>query len=65
MRFLLAKEDKEKVMNKVLKSIKQSVKALSDNDYEGLGKACTEASAILYSYLYNNIDYGEDKFDED
>lgn len=64
MRFLLAKEDKEKVMNKVLKSIKQSVKTLPDNDYEGLGKACTEAVSILYSYLYDNIDYGEDKLNE-
>lgn len=53
MRFIINKEEKEKLMNKMIKAVKQSAKNLNDEDYEGLSKACTDVIPMLYKFFFD------------
>lgn len=58
MRFTINKEEKEKLMNKMIKAVKQSAKNLNDEDYEGLSNACMDSIPLLYKFFFDarNID---------
>ena len=56
----LNKDSKEKLMNKLIKSVKQEVKNTPNEDPNNLlSKACLDAMPMLYEFMLKHIDYSD------
>ena len=56
----LDKNDRERLMNKLIKSVKQEVKNTPNEDPENLlSKACLDAMPMLYEFMLKHIDYSD------
>ena len=56
----LDKNDRERLMNKLIKSVKQEVKNTPNEDPNNLlSKACLDAMPMLYEFMLKHIDYSD------
>lgn len=56
----LDKDSKEKLMNKLIKSIKQEVKNVPNEDPNNLlSEACLKSVPMLYEFMLKHIDYSD------
>ena len=56
----LNKDSKEKLINKLIKSVKQEVKNTPNEDPNNLlSKACLETVPMLYEFMLKHIDYSD------